>query len=279
MIKKIIAIFLLCFLTFSNLLFALPQPEGYVNDFENIVENKSELEAKIQSFEEQTGIEIVVLTTPDFSDTYIEDYAVRIFEEWGIGKAGEDNGVLMLVSKEQRQSRIEVGYGLEPILTDGVTGRIQDVAMIPEFQEENYSQGINNGVNMIIEILGGDDVDGVTTNVQEEDEMEAFGCLGLMFLGFLLLVPNPFIAAAIGGVLGFLAGSIFLGLTGGMVGGIIGAIVGFALGLLARLIPAPVRHGIAYSMMSAGRRGGGGGSSFGGFGGGVSGGGGSSRSW
>ena len=277
MLKKVLAIFLLCFLTFSTSVFALPQPEGFVNDFEEIIENKSELEAKIQNFEQQTGIEIAVLTTSDFEDTYIEDYAVRVFEEWGIGKEGEDNGVLIIVSKEQRESRIEVGYGLEPILTDGVTGRIQDVAMVPEFREDNYSQGINNGVGMMIEILEGEEVDGVTANVQEEDEIEALGCLGLMFLGFLLLVPNPFIAAAIGGVLGFLAGTFFLGLAGGMIGGIIGVVVGFAFGLLARLIPAPVRHGIAYSMMSAGRRGGG--SSFGGFGGGRSGGGGSSRSW
>lgn len=278
MLKKVFAVFLLCFLTFSTSLFALPQPQGFVNDFEGIIENTSELEEKISNFEQQTGIEIVVLTTSDFDGTYIEDYAVRVFEQWGIGKEDEDNGVLIVVSKGQRESRIEVGYGLEPILTDGVTGRIQDLAMVPSFQQENYSEGINNGVDMTIQILGGEDIEGVTTNVQEEDEMEAFGCLGIMFLGFLLLVPNPFIAAAIGGVLGFLAGTAFLGITGGMVGGIVGAIAGFVLGLLAKLIPAPVRHGIAYTMMSAGRRGGGG-SSFGGFGGGASGGGGSSRSW
>jgi len=278
MLKKVFAIFSLCFLLSSTLLFAIPQPEGYVNDFEGILENESELEEKISNFEKQTGIEIAVLTTSDFEDTYIEDYAVKVFEQWGIGKEGEDNGVLIIVSKEQRQSRIEVGYGLEPILTDGVTGRIQDTAMVPNFREENYSQGINEGVSMIIQILGGEDIDGVTTNIQEDD-MEGLGCLGIMFIGFLLLIPNPFVTAVIGGVLGFLLGTAFLGITGGVTFGIIGAIFGFLLGFIARLIPAPVRHGIAYSMMSAGRSGGGGGSSFGGFGGGSSGGGGSSRSW
>lgn len=281
MLKKIFAIFLICSLIFSKSVFALPQPSGYVNDNENIVENVNELEAKISNFEEQTGIEIAVLTTPDFGDTYLEDYAVKVFEEWGIGKEGEDNGVLILVSKEQRQSRIEVGYGLEGVLTDGVTGRIQDVAMIPNFQEENYSKGINEGVALTIEILGGEEIDGVTTNVPEENEdVESLGCLGMFLLGFLLLVPNPFVGALIGGVLGFLIGMIFLGPMGGLLGAGIGAIVGFLIGLIAKAIPAPVRHGIAYSMMSGGRRGSsGGGSSFGGFGGGMSGGGGSSRSW
>lgn len=279
MFKKVIAIFLLCFLTFSGPVFSLPQPEGYVNDFEGIVENRNELETKIQSFEEQTGIEIVVLTTSDFGDTYIEDYAIQIFENWGIGKEEEDNGVLMIVSKEQRESRIEVGYGLEGVLTDGLTGRIQDIAMVPEFREDNYSEGINNGVSMIIQVLGGEEVEELAIDPeQENDEMETLGCLGIIFLGFLLLVPNPFIAAAIGGVLGFLVGTAFLGLSGGFTFGVIGCVVGFILGFIARLIPAPVRHGLAYTMMSAGRRGGGG-SGFGGFGGGSSGGGGSSRSW
>ncbi len=278
MVKKIFAIFLICSLFFSKSAFALPQPDGFVNDSEGIIENRVELEEKISNFEKQTGIEIAVLTTPDFGDTYLEDYAVKVFEEWGIGKEGEDNGVLVLVSKEQRQSRIEVGYGLEPVLTDGVTGRIQDVAMIPKFQEEKYSEGINDGIEMIMGVLGGEDFEGVTTDVPETDDAEALGCLGIFLVGFLLLVPNPFVGAAIGGILGFLLGTSILGITGGLIGGMAGAIVGFLIGLLARMIPAPVRYGIAYSMMSRGGRGGGG-SSFGGFGGGMSGGGGSSRSW
>ena len=279
MLKKVFAIFFVCFLTFPTSLFALPQPDGYVNDYENILKNKEEIESKVSEFEEQTGIEIAVVTIADFDDSSLEDYAVRIFEEWGIGKEGEDNGVLVLVSKEQRQSRIEVGYGLEPILTDGITGRIQDVAMVPNFQEGRYSEGINEGVDMIIGILSGEEVAQVTTAVNENAETEAFGCLGAIFFVFLLLVPNPFISGIVGGFLGAFIGMVMFGITGATIGGIVGLFLGFLLGFIARLIPAPVRHGVAYTMMSAGRRGGGGGSSFGGFGGGMSGGGGSSRSW
>lgn len=262
----------------SSLLFALPQPRGFVNDLEGIVENVGELEERLVNFEKQTGIEIAVLTTPDFGDTYLEDYASKVFQEWGLGKEGEDNGVLILVSKEQRQSRIEVGYGLEPVLTDGLTGRIQDVSMIPSFRQEKYSEGINNGVDSIVAVLGGEEVSGVTTDYINED-FEALGCLGIMFVGFLFLFPNPFVGAAVGGVLGFLFGTAFFGLTGGIVAGISGAILGFLVGFLARMVPAPIRQGIAYSMISSASRGGGRSSGFGGFGGGSSGGGGSSRSW
>ncbi len=277
MLKKTVAFFLLCFFVGSNFVFAIPEFKGFVNDYENIIENVGELEQRISNFEKETGIEIAVLTTSSFEDTYIEDYAVKVFEKWGIGKKEKDNGVLIIVSKEQRKSRIEVGYGLEGVLTDGLTGRIQDVAMIPSFREENYSKGINEGVDMIIGVLGGEEFVGVTDDIQESDDIEALGCLGIFFLAFLLMIPNPFVGAAIGGIVGFWLGSMFFGFNGGMIGGVLGLILGFVFGLLAKMIPAPVRYGIARTMMSSGGRSSGG--SFGGFGGGSSGGGGSSRSW
>jgi len=260
---------------------ALPEFKGYVNDYEGIVENVGELEQKISNFEKETGFEIAVLTTPDFGNTYLEDYAVKVFEKWGLGKEDLDNGVLILVSKEQRQSRIEVGYGLEPVLTDGLTGRIQDVAMIPSFREEKYSEGINAGVAMIMEILSGEDIADVT-DVEESDDVAGFFVLGIFFLGFLLLIQNPFVAAAIGGVVGFLVGTAFFGVGIGAILGVVGAGIGFVLGLISKRIPTPVKQGILTAMIFSGRggrAGGGGGSSFGGFGGGSSGGGGSSRSW
>lgn len=279
MFKKTVVFFLLCFFVCSNFVFAIPEFRGFVNDYEGIIENADELEKKLSDFEKETGIEIAVLTTSNFEDTYLEDYAVKVFEKWGIGKADEDNGLLFLVSKEQREMRIEVGYGLEPIITDGVAGRIRDQAVLPNFREDDYTKGINDGVDMIIKILGGDEVDGVTTNFEQEDEMEALGCLGIMFLAFLLLIPNPFVAGIIGAIFGFFLGSVFFGITGGTLGAIIGGVLGFVFGLLARMIPAPVRQGIVYSMISRGGRSGSGGSSFGGFGGGSSGGGGASGRW
>lgn len=279
MLKKTAVFFLLCFFVCSNFVFAIPEFRGFVNDYEEIIENVDELEQKISNFEKETSIEIAVLTTSNFEDTYIEDYAVQVFEKWGIGKADGDNGVLLVVSKEQREMRIEVGYGLEPIITDSIAGRIRDQAILPSFREENYTKGVNDGVDMIIKILGGEEVDGVTTNFEQEDDMEALGCLGIMFMAFLLLIPNPFVAAIVGAIFGFFLGFTFFGITGGTLGAIVGGILGFVFGLLARMIPAPVRQGIVYSMISRGGRSGGSRGGFGGFGGGSSGGGGASGRW
>ena len=275
MLKKVFLIFLLNIFAFSGLVFAIPNPTGFVNDFEGIIENKSELEQKLSNFEKETSIEIVVLTTPDFEETYIEDYAVQVFEKWGVGKEGQDNGVLLIVSKQQKQSRIEVGYGLEGVLTDSLTGRIQDSAMIPSFQQDNFSQGINEGVDAIISVLEGEEF--VETTVAEDEEA-GFCVFGLILLGFLILIANPFVAAAIGGISGFLAGSVFGGPSVGVWTGILGALIGFVIGLISKAIPAPIRYGIARTMVSSGR-GASSGGGFGGFGGGSSGGGGSSRSW
>ncbi len=275
MLKKVFLIFLLNVFAFSFVVLAIPDFVGYVNDIEGTIQNKDELEAKISAFEKETTIEIAVLTTPDFDDTYIEDYAIKVFEKWGIGKKEKDNGVLIIVSKEKRESRIEVGYGLEGVLTDGLTGRIQDVAMIPSFREENYSEGINNGVDMIIKVLGGEEISGVTDEDLEDEDI-GYWALGIMAFGFLFLIANPFLSGLIGAVIGFLVGTLTGGFYTGILGGVAGGVVGFLMGLVARLIPSHIRYGIAHSMISSGRSGG---SSFGGFGGGSSGGGGSSRSW
>ncbi len=154
----LISVFL-CAIFCTTLVYAkleFPKPTGFVNDFENIIDNDEELEEKLNNFEKETSIEIAVVTIKDFADTTIEDYASRLFEEWGIGKDEHDNGVLVLISSRMRESRIEVGYGLEGALPDGLTGRIQDDEMIPFFREDDYSQGINNGIDAIISATKGE---------------------------------------------------------------------------------------------------------------------------
>ncbi len=273
MLKRISLIFLLNIFAFSTFVFAIPDARGYVNDTEGILENVESLEKKISDFEKETGIEIAILTTPNFEDTYIEDYAVKVFEKWKIGKADEDNGVLILVSKEQRQSKIEVGYGLEGTLTDGLTGRIQDVSMIPAFKQENFSVGVEGGVDAIIDVLSGEEVVGVTDVAEDSG---GIWVLGAMFFAFLFLIPNPIVGGIIGFLVAFLLGTAFLGVLPGLLIGMLGGFLGFGMGFISKLVPAPVRYGMARAVFASGSRGGG---SFGGFGGGSSGGGGSSRSW
>src|SRR5690606_28897850 len=99
--------------------------------------------------------QIAVLTIPTLGDDSVEDYAVRVFEDWKLGRLGKDNGVLVLVAPQDRRMRIEVGYGLEGTLTDAAAGRVIRDLMTPRFREGNYDVGIEAGITGVIQILEG----------------------------------------------------------------------------------------------------------------------------
>ncbi|PKM55986.1 MAG: hypothetical protein CVV00_01905 [Firmicutes bacterium HGW-Firmicutes-5] len=119
-------------------------PEFYVNDYAGILSTETE-EAIMKvsvPLAQETGAQIVVVTVDSLEGQDIESYALNLFREWGIGDATKNNGLLLLVSLNDRQSRIEVGYGLEGALNDAKTGRIQDDYLIGHFQEGNYDAGV-----------------------------------------------------------------------------------------------------------------------------------------
>ncbi len=120
------------------------KPTGFVNDFANVISDavKIKLENIISRFEKKSGIEIAVVTLPTLKDYSVEEAAVEIFEKWGIGKKGEDNGILILLALKERKIRIEVGYGLEGIVPDSVAGRIIDVYGIPFLRNDEFGNGI-----------------------------------------------------------------------------------------------------------------------------------------
>jgi uncharacterized protein len=103
-----------------------PPPSGYVNDFASILSSsvKAELEQELQDFKQTSGHEIALVTLKSLQGDSIENVAVAIFEQWGIGTKEKDNGVLLLVAPQERKLRIEVGYGLESVLTDSRAGHI-----------------------------------------------------------------------------------------------------------------------------------------------------------
>lgn len=98
-----------------------------------------------RQLDQKTTAQLVVVTVPSLKGAPLEDYSLQILRQWGIGNKEKNNGVLMLISTGDRKSRIEVGYGLEGALTDGVTGQIQDQYMIPYFRKGNYEEGIALG--------------------------------------------------------------------------------------------------------------------------------------
>lgn len=134
---------------------AIPEPtsEFFVNDFAGVIDSSDEQAIQLAAvqLQEATTAQVVVVAIQSLEGEPLEDYAYQLFKEWGIGTAEENNGVLILVSIDDRQSRIEVGYGLEGALPDGKTGRIQDEYMIPYFRNNDYGSGIRNGFLAIVQ--------------------------------------------------------------------------------------------------------------------------------
>jgi uncharacterized protein len=156
--KKIYLI-LLSFLILTNFTNAqeikFPKPKGYVNDYVGIInsQDKAYLENLLANIQRKTTAEIAVVTIQTIQPYDIELYAVKLFEKWGIGKKGKDNGILLLIAFKDRKLRIEVGYGLEGALPDAICKQIITNSIIPYFKKGNYSKGIVSGVNQIVKYV------------------------------------------------------------------------------------------------------------------------------
>jgi len=151
-------LFTLSFSLFTSLALAqapLPKPTGRVNDFAELLSApaRAALEQRLQDVATKTSSEIAVATVTSLDGMSVEDYANRLFKEWGVGQAKTDNGVLILVAPNDRAMRIEVGYGLEGILPDGLAGEIRDEQFLPRFRDDDYAGGITAGVTRIADIV------------------------------------------------------------------------------------------------------------------------------
>jgi uncharacterized protein len=133
----------------------VPYLTGRVTDNAGILSAhaRKALSENLKAHEARTGNQIAVLTIPTLHGEAIEEYAVRVFEEWKLGQKGKDNGVLMIVVPEDRRMRIEVGYGLEGTLTDLMAGRIIQHVMTPRFGNGDYEGGLTDGVMAVVKLL------------------------------------------------------------------------------------------------------------------------------
>lgn len=128
-----------------------PKPQAgtniYVQDYADVISpaSKKIIYSLGHELDAKTTAQVAVLTVPTLDGEPIESYALNVLRSWGIGSKDKNNGVLIVVATQDRQSRIEVGYGLEGALPDGLTGRIQDQTMLPFFREGQYDKGIVNG--------------------------------------------------------------------------------------------------------------------------------------
>ncbi len=119
-------------------------------------DEKNALKRKLDAFESQTGNELIVVTVNSLMGTTVELYASKLFNEWGIGKKGLDNGILLLIAIKDRRMRIETGYGLEEQLTDTECARLLEEILKPNFKIKNYYEGIEIATNYIIKELNKD---------------------------------------------------------------------------------------------------------------------------
>lgn len=148
----------LCILPFSAGAFDVPPVQGYVNDFAGILSPaaKNQIEAFLRNFEASDSTQVVVVTVPNLQGEPIDMVALQIAETWKIGQKGTDNGALLLIGKEDRKMRIEVGRGLEGKLTDLLAGRIVDNEIAPRFKKGDFEGGIAAGVNAIVQAVRGE---------------------------------------------------------------------------------------------------------------------------
>ncbi|WP_370239324.1 TPM domain-containing protein [Neptunomonas phycophila] len=150
----------LLLLWFSLSLFAavtFPPLTGQVVDQVGLLEASTakKLATQLKAHEAATTNQLVVVILKDLQGLTIEDYGYQLGRAWGIGQKGENNGVLLIVVPSLRKVRIEVGYGLEGVLTDALSANIIQTVILPSFREENFNQGITGGVDAIIQALGG----------------------------------------------------------------------------------------------------------------------------
>ena len=150
--KKLIVLSVL-FAVLSLQIFALKVPslKERINDYAGILNasQKAQLEAFLQNQEAKTSSQIAVLIIPSLRGENLEDYSLQVVEKWKLGQNKLDNGVLLLVALAEKKIRIEVGYGLESVLTDAKSGFIIRNIIVPEFKKGNYAQGISNGLQAI----------------------------------------------------------------------------------------------------------------------------------
>ena len=259
----------------------IPALKARVNDYAGILSSQTvnSLESQLASLEQTDSTQIVVLTVPSLEGEPIETYAIKVAEAWKIGQKGTDNGAILVISKNDRKMRIEVGYGLEGRLTDLISGQIIRNIIAPEFKQGNFDQGVLSGVAAMIGAVRGE----FKGTPQHRSTDQKSGKLLFPLILFMVLVSQ---LGRFHRTAGTIAGGIFLPVFGSMLfsQGILFTLVLIPLGLVAGFILSIFGPLIGSMMFYGGggfRGGGGSGGGFDGFsgGGGGFGGGGSSGGW
>lgn len=184
--NKLFLVFLLCFLCRHSIAQDIPEPPNpprLVNDFANVMSagEVEMLERKLRAYHDSTSTQIAVVTVKNLGGYEVMDYAYRIGEKWGVGQQGKNNGLVVLVSIEDRKAGIATGYGMEGSITDASTRRIRENYMNPNFRNGNFYQGLDEATTAIMKLASGE-------YKAEDLEGQPVGAGALIFLALIFLI-------------------------------------------------------------------------------------------
>ena len=263
--RRWLILFLLCLLPFAVAAaeVAVPVLTARVTDLTGTLtaEQRSTLESRLQALETQKGSQIAVLLVPTTQPETIEEYSIRVVDQWKLGRKKVDDGVLLLIAKDDRKLRIEVGYGLEGALPDAIAKRIIAEDITPHFKQGDFYGGIVAGVTRIDAVIQGEALPSPRQTSSDSTSIESY----LPFLIFAALVSGAILRRVFGTFPGAMVNGGLVGLATMVLGS--GVMFAIIFGLVAFLF-ALIRGGGGSSF------GGGGGGGFSSGGGGFSGGGG-----
>ena len=247
------------------------RPQGYVTDLANVIDpaTKAKLETLCAEVEQKAGAQIAVVTVNSLDGRTREDYAADLYKQLGIGSKKSNRGVLLLLAPKERQYKIEIGYGLEPVINDARAGDIGR-EMVPDLKREDYSAAVLLGTTRIAQLIAADkgvQLNGVPTNQPRAPASETPWWIPVLVIVVIFLVVRAISRSTRGG-----------GGRGPRSGGGSSALPWLLMG--SALSGRGGSWGGGFGGSSGGYSGGGGGfGGFGGFGGGLSGGGGAGGSW
>jgi len=298
-LARCLSVLLLCVLVLpwqASAEVAVPALSGRVIDQTKTLtpEQLRTLDQKLRDIEARKGSQMAVLMVPTTQPEEIEQYAIRVADKWKLGRKKVDDGVILLIAKNDRAVRIEVGYGLEGALTDALSKRIIDGAIIPRFKQQDFYGGIVAGVDQIARVIDGESLPAPVPAQQlvadPEGTLSSLSVLfviGLVLGGFLRKILGRGLGAGVTGaavaIIGwFVAGALLTALLGGVIAFIVTLLGGGLGGLTSGYYGGggsgrSSGRGSSHGGFRGGSGGGGLGGGFGGGGGGFGGGGASGR--
>jgi len=239
--RQIVPLIFLVHLFIASLTLALDVPalQHRVSDLARMIDEStsSQLEENLRQFEEQTHHQIAVLTIPSLNGDSLEDFSIRVAEAWKIGHKGVDDGVILIVARDDRKIRIEVGYGLEGVLPDATANRIIQEIMISRFRAQDFAGGITDGLSAIEGVIRGESMALASPRTEKTAPIDLSKILPLLlgttFFGTIIGIAQPSLLR--GAMSGALVSSL-IGLPAVSVVGIGVWLVGICIGALASIL-------------------------------------------